>query len=166
MNPKYVSWAIFSILLLFSCNTRNKNISKDIFKITLVAKVMEDDIFQVFFIDEINKGYTDDKRIVVNVKQSLDFQEITFQLNSIPLTFRIDLGEKGYDSLVAIDKVILENGSKRIELDNNVLHRFFEANIYISKIGSEYHRSTVEGRYDPFISATALLEKKLDLEFK
>ena len=165
MNPKYVSWAIFSILLLFSCNTRNRNISKDIFKITLVAKVMEDDIFQVFFIDEINKGYTDDKRIVVNVKQSLDFQEITFQLNSIPLTFRIDLGEKGYDSLVAIDKVILENGSKRIELDNNVLHRFFEANIYISKIGSEYHRSTVEGRYDPFINATALLEKKLELEF-
>lgn len=165
MNPKYVSWAIFSILLLFSCNTRNKNISKDIFKITLVAKVMEDDKFQVFFIDEINKGYTDDKRIVVNVKQSLDFQEITFQLNSIPLTFRIDLGEKGYNSLVAIDKVILKNGSKRIELDNNVLHRFFEANIYISKIGSEYHRSTVEGRYDPFISATALLEKKLELEF-
>jgi hypothetical protein len=163
---KTVGVSIFSILLLFSCNTRYKKVNKDIFKITLVAKVVEDDKFQVFYIDKINKGYTDDKRIVANVKQSIDFQEITFQLNTIPLTFRIDLGENGHISLVEIDKVILNNGNKKIELDSNVLHRFFEANIYTSKVGSVYHRSTVEGRYDPFISATALLEKKLELEFK
>lgn len=126
---------------------------------------MEDDTFQVFYIEGENKGYTEDRRIVTHVKQSIEFQEITFQLNSIPLTFRIDLGENGYNSIVEVDKVILDNGNKKIELNSNVLHRFFEANIYTSKVGNAYHRSAVDGRYDPFIAATALLEKKLELEF-
>lgn len=163
---KNVGVSVFSLLLLFSCSTRNKNVSKDIFKIILVAKVIEDDKFQVFYIDEINKGYTEDKRIIANVNKSLDYQEITFELNSIPLAFRIDLGENGHISILQVDKVILDNGNKKIELKSNVLHRFFEANIYTSKVGNGYHRNTVEGRYDPFISSTALLAKKIELEFK
>ncbi|GGW38916.1 hypothetical protein [Arenibacter certesii] len=165
MNLKNIIVSVFSLLLLFSCNTRKKNASKDVFNITLVAKVLENDKFQVFYIDELNKGYTEDKRIVANVKKSPNFQEITFELNTIPLTFRIDLGENGHNSIVEVDKIILDSGNRKIELNSDVMHRFFDTNIYTSKVGNGYHRSAVEGRYDPFISATALLEKKLELEF-
>lgn len=166
MILKKICIYIFSILILFSCRNTNQNNNKEIFKITLIAKVLEDDKFQVFYINMKNQGYTEDKRIVANVQRSLGYQEITFQLNTIPLTFRIDLGENGHNSIVEVDKVVLDNGNKKIELNNNVLHRFFEANIYTRKVDKGYHRNAVEGRYDPFINSTALLEKKLELEFK
>lgn len=163
--PKGIFVSIISFLLLASCNTRNKNINGNFFKITLIAKVLEDDKFQVFYIDEIGKGYTEDKRITTKVNKSQDFQEISFVLNKVPLKFRIDLGENRHRTIVEIDKVILDNGSKQIELNSAVLHRFFDTNIYTSKVEHGYNRRDVQGRYDPFISSTALLMKKLELEF-
>ncbi|MCM4167881.1 hypothetical protein KCTC52924_01302 [Arenibacter antarcticus] len=166
INLKNVFFTIMMVLILFSCNSRNKNVGKDYFKITLIAKVLEDDKFQVFYTDEKNKGYTENKRISTSVNKSQDFQEIPFLLNTIPLKFRIDLGENGHKSFVEIEKVILDNGNAKIELNSKVLHRFFKGNIYTEKVDNGYYRSDVEGRYDPFITSTALLEKKIELELK
>ena len=162
---KSICLLIFLLLFLIACNNRTQNNNKNNFKITLKARVLQDDKFQVFYVDEKNKGYSEDNRITTSVYKSQDFQEITFLLNTIPLKFRIDLGENRYESIVEIEKVILDNGNDKIELDNSALHRFFESNIYLKRVQKGYSRKALDNRYDPFIESTPLLEKKIELQF-
>ena len=160
---KSICLLIFLLLFLIACNNRTQNNKKNNFKITLKARVLQDDKFQVFYVDEKNKGYSEDNRITTSVYKSQDFQEITFLLSTIPLKFRIDLGENRYESIVEIEKVILDNGNDKIELDNSALHRFFESNIYLKRVQKGYSRKALDNRYDPFLESTPLLEKKIEL---
>lgn len=157
---------IFSLLILFSCKNEKKNPNHESLKIIVKARILEDDKFQVFYIDGVNKGYTENRRIWKTVKGSKAFQEITFLLPTIPTEFRIDIGENRHESIVEISKIILDDGNNQIEIKCDALHRFFKPNIYTKKVDCGYLRMVIDNRYDPFISSSALLNKKMELNFK
>ena len=76
-----------------------------------------------------------------------------------------DFGENKIETPVKINSIELKYNSDSIVIDALVLEHFFHPNIYLEKGDSGYLRKTLNGRYDPFLVSTPLLEKKIELEF-
>lgn len=166
---------------LFSCvnEKSDQNISNTIesstkmekdnsIRVYLKVKVMEDDKFQLFYISEPLKGkYEPKDRIQKNVEGKNEFQTIVFQLpeDILPYKFRIDLGEKGHETSIEIDHIEIKLNKNKILIDSTTIHRFFQKNIYLDS-GDEkiFSRKKVSGKYDPFLTSTAFLIKKIELE--
>ncbi len=150
-------------MLCFSCKKKEENV----FRVFIDIKVLEDDNFQVFYIDDLESGYSEKNRKTIQVKGISEFQTIVFELpnNVLPKMFRIDLGENKKESPIEIKSVKLKHNDKVIEINDLVLDRFFKPNIYIEKVDKAFLRQSIESRYDPFLSSTPLLNKKMELEF-
>ena len=135
--------------------------------VSLDVKVEHDDKFQLFYInDSLEGGYSINKRLVNSFKGSNDFQPINFKLPSgvLPYKFRIDVGEKGIETLISIRNITLKLNNNVIQINDSAIERFFKPNIYLDKSGNDFIRKKVEGRCDPFFVSTPLLIKKMELE--
>lgn len=148
----------------------NKQIIIDnLFKVIVDITILEDDRLQLFYVDDTPDGaFSAEKRLEYNVKGNNSSQKIQFTLPEMvfPFTFRLDLGENKFETLVKINSIELNYNSESIFIDNLVLEYFFQPNIYLEKINSGFMRKIINGRYDPFIASSPLLNKKIELEFK
>lgn len=162
------------LLCLIACknekgNTleKNKEAKEDVFTVLMNVKVLEDDKFQLFYIDDSPQGkYKIDERIVIPITGSNEFQIVEFALphKLLPSKFRIDVGEKGFETLIEIREVKLKFNDNLIEINSKVFSRFFQPNIYIKKVDNGYLRTKIDGRCDPFFVSEALLIKKIKLD--
>ncbi|WP_405294441.1 hypothetical protein [Algibacter sp. Ld11] len=149
--------------------TTVKNINDNIFKIEIEAKVTEDDKFDVFYVaDDPNGSFSSKSMISKRVKGSKDYQRITFELpkDILPYKLRIDLGDNGSKNLsdISIKSFNLTLNDKKIEIDNATAKAFFVPNVYMVKKDLGYGRRVIDGKYDPFLVSTALLNQKIELE--
>ena len=143
-------------------------IHDDLFKVLLDVTIFEDDRFQLFYVDDVSEGvFSAEKRLACNVKGKDTSQKIKFTLpkNVFPHKLRLDFGENKIETPVKINSIELKYNSDSIVVDALVLEQFFQPNIYLEKRKSEYLRITLNGRYDPFLVSTPLLDKKIELEF-
>jgi len=177
---------VYIVLVLFftiSCVNKNKTVTpnkstenekikdnkdNDVFKVYLDVKALEDDKFQLFYKDTSpDAKYDVKKRIEVKIKGSNDYQTVLFELpqNILPYMFRIDLGEAGYETPIDINFVKIEMNSKQILIDQTTINRFLSKNIYLeTENGLTFQRKKVSGNYDPFLTSTTFLIKKIELE--
>ncbi|SKB50851.1 hypothetical protein [Maribacter arcticus] len=160
---------IFLILIFFvSCGSKEKKLQENSSRIILTAKVIEDDKFQLFYIDSANGKYNERDVVSVNVEGSQDFQSIVFKLplKALPKQFRIDIGENKIESPVEIDTLKIVFGSKKLVMNNMTFNRFFKHNVYIEENEHGiYSRRIINKKYDPFFSSTKFLKKHLELKF-
>lgn len=154
---------IIMVLLCVSCKKQEENV----FRAFINIKVLEDDNFQIFYIDNLELGYSEKKRKTIQVKGTEEFQTIVFELphGVFPKMFRIDLGENKKESPIEIESVTLKHNDKTIEINDLIFDRFFKPNIYLDKTDKTFLRHSINGRYDPFLLSTPLLNKKIELEF-
>jgi len=172
-------FCLILILIAFSCkkNENSKNSNQDLietknkeddqFKVIIEAVVKEDDKFQLFYVDNSPDGiFSPEKRVVFNLKGGDTPQKIQFTLPEkvLPYKFRIDLGENNIETIVEIYDIKLQYNNRKILIDSLVLERFFQPNIYLEKLNNGYKRKVVDGRCDPFLVSTPLLNKKMELE--
>lgn len=172
---------IFLILIAVGCKNKNQGTSDieiqetikeeakrdNLFKVTMDVIVMEDDKFQLFYIDDSpEEPFSLEKRLVFNLKGNDSPQKIQFILpeNVFPYKFRIDLGENKNETTINIKEIKIKYNNKIILIEKLVLERFFQPNIYLEKVDNGYLRKFVDGRYDPFLVSSALLNKKIELE--
>lgn len=173
---------IFLMLSAVGCKNKNQS-TRDIeiqetikeevkrnnqFKVIMDVTVKEDDKFQLFYIDDSSEGtFTPEKRVVFNLKGGDSPQKIQFTLPEkvLPYKFRLDLGENNIETIILINEIKLQYNNEKIVIDSLVLERFFQPNIYLQKTENGYLRKIIEGRCDPFLLATPLLIKKMELEF-
>ena len=170
------------ITFFFGCNNEKRRIANaapnqveskklikdNLLKVIIDITISEDDRIQLFYVDDMPDGaFSAEKRIAHNVKGSNSAQKINFTLPHKPFPFklRLDLGENNIQSAVKINSIELKYNSDSIFIENSVLEYFFHPNIYLEKVDSVYLRKTLNGRYDPFLVSTPLLEKKIELEF-
>jgi hypothetical protein len=157
-------------MCIVSCKKNSQKTSADnAFKVSIKIKVKENDKFQLFYVEDTKKeSYTENKRITCSVNGKNNFQNVEFTLppSVLPEKFRIDVGETKVNTLIEIEEVSINYRNKQVIISDNTFHRFFKPNIYLEKNKNGYMRKTIENRYDPFFISTALLNKRIELDFK
>lgn len=153
----------FLLFLFFGC--KEKIISNEEFKVSITLKLLEDEKIKLYYLKG-NKGkYNELDKQELFVKGSKELQTIGFVLQQKPYKFRIDLGENKNETTVYISSIVVSSKESTIKVDDKTIHRFFTHNVYAIKSENGYERRKVLLRYDPFIESTALLHKKIELEF-
>lgn len=153
------------LLLTLSCAKLEEK--HTIVKIDL--KSLNDEKIQFFYTNNKIKYFTDELMFANKIEGSTQFQTVEFKL---PKNFRlnrlrIDLGENKLETPIFIKNINISYGNKIIEIDENNMNRFFSTNIYLKTSDFViFERSYIAKKYDPFLKSTALLEKKMFLEFR
>jgi hypothetical protein len=143
-------------------------INDNLFKVILDVTISENDRLQLFYVDDMPDGvFSAEKRLAYNVKGKDTPQEIKLTLprKVFPYKLRLDFGENKIETPVKINSIELKYNSDSIVIDALVLEQFFKPNIYLEKVDSLYLRKTLNGRYDPFLVSTPLLNKKIEIDF-
>jgi|AntRauMFilla1563_2_1112583.scaffolds.fasta_scaffold00031_10 hypothetical protein len=155
----------YLLLLTLSCAKLEEK--HTIVKIDL--KSLNDEKIQFFYTNNKIKYFTDELMFANKIEGSTQFQTVEFKL---PKNFRlnrlrIDLGENKLETPIFIKNINISYGNKIIEIDENNMNRFFSTNIYLKTSDFViFERSYIAKKYDPFLKSTALLEKKMFLEFR
>jgi hypothetical protein len=155
---------LLPIILVLSCRDFHEDPDRQILVI-LKTVVREDDRFKLYYIPQGHIGYSERHKIEKVVSGSDQVQNIVFELSEMPIKFRVDIGENRHETEILIRQITITKDDKQINIDPGLIDRYFKANIYIQNNAGAISRRLRGNRYDPFIESTALLEKKLYLEF-
>jgi len=161
----YKPFSILLLLILISCN----KVESDVINFNVKLKSLDDDIFQLFYIDDPKLSYTDSLLIRKKIIGKDQFQDLTFKIMSKKniLKLRFDIGEKGLNSGIVIESINIGFAEKSILVNESNFHRFFSPNIFINTQNfRSFKRKSINGKYDPFFLSKALLEKKMQIEFR
>jgi hypothetical protein len=166
---------VYGLLFVFffytiSCKEDKQGYNKDdIFKVLVNLRVKEKDEFHLFYIQNANDGrYKEEKKVTYPIVGTSDFQTIEFVLPQgvLPKKFRIDVGENKNNTIIEIREVKLIFNQNEIIINDRVFNRFFKPNVYLERAQKGFMRRAIKGRYDPFFMSTALLNKKIQIDFK
>lgn len=177
---KVIKWLLLSMVILaLSCRTEvtnnirvmeNNNLKKDSFKLSLYVKAEKEDFFDFFYVvDSVTEKFSEDRKIRCKLKAGNTTEIIIFELKEgCPLKFRIDLGRNLEQKSIELQQTIIRCGSKSIVIPGNISEHFFIANRYLefSKKGDTINFLRKRGNKTPFITSSALLNKKMKLEFR
>lgn len=134
-----------------------KEIVQDFLTITIRAKVTQDDIFELYFAEDVTAPYSADYRIGAQVKGQEGFQDIEFVLpeRAYPFKFRFDLGLNGHSSAVDVESILFSSGAKNMLIPREELSQYFTPNPYLEAVSDGiYARMNIEDKYDPFITSS------------
>ena len=134
-----------------------KEIVQDFLSITIRAKVTQDDIFELYFEEDVTAPYSADYKISTPVNAKEGFQNIEFVLpvRVYPFKFRFDLGLKGHNSVVDVESILFSTGANNMLVPREQLSQYFTPNPYIEEKGDGiYVRKSVEEKYDPFLTSS------------
>ncbi len=167
------------VILALSCRTEesnnirvleNNSLKKDSFKLSLYVKAEKEDFFDFFYVvDSITEKFSEDRKIRRKLKAGNTDEIIIFELkDSCPLKFRIDLGRNLEQKSIELQQTIISCGGKSIVIPGSISEHFFIANRYLefSKKGDTINFLRKGGSKTPFITSSALLNKKMKLEFR
>lgn len=176
MILKYLNFTIIILsallIVIFSCTSRKeakKNNQEKIFEIEIEYKILKDDIFQVFYIDQDSKEkFSEEKMISKKINKSQKTNSISFNLPKevIPKKIRIDLGENKCQEEITINQIKLKYSGNEIIVKEKYIPHFFVMNSFLKYDPSsgEFRSISINNRYDPFIISSALLNQKIKLE--
>ncbi len=164
-----------AILLIMSCknqglkNQEDVNISKinDFLTIEIKARVLEDDIFEIYYAENLENTYMPEERVQANVRGSNEFQEIIFRFPDrvYPMKLRIDLGLNKNETDIEIEEIRLSTGDKNVKLSTEEIVQRFRLNKYISysQETNSFRRKTINGIYDPIMLSGSLAKEVTDI---
>lgn len=139
------------------------------FKVIINGVVSKNDKFQLYYKDHNNAVFSAERMIEVVVIGKPERQTITFTLPSeiIPTHFRLDFGTNYSQDIVLLDDIILRNGRKEYEFDNEKFIQLFKGNKYTEfNVGSkQVQNQVIDGEYDPHyisINLEEIIFKLLD----
>lgn len=162
---KIISCTLLFISLI-GCQQETK---KKPFKIAMTIKIEEDDSFQLFYTTSKNEKFSTQQHYKkIGVLGKNEFQTICFDLTlqKPPNNFRIDLGENQHETPIEIKSIELIFKKDTVRINGATVHRFFHLNESLQKIGNQtFLRKKIDLNYDPFLVATPLLHKKIELAF-
>ncbi len=173
-------FSLFSIFfLIISCSDLDKKVDaieqkgfsvkiNDYLTVNLKVKVLEDDVFELFYAEDSKKNYTSDSKVSVKVKGDENYQNVTFILPKrvYPLKIRLDLGvNKQHTSSIEISELQFTTGKNSIKYSLSQILDNFRFNSYI-KYESEFvfSRNILGDNYDPFM-LSGDLNKELTILF-
>ena len=179
------SYLFFSLLLLLGCNEksipkdntlqvftkRSTNKSRNVFEIRIVGKVTAEDFLDCFYVlDSIDERFSESRKVRILVSSADDLQDISFILPEFgrPFRFRIDLGRNDKRTEMDIRRIDLDYNGKVIQIPGSLVPYFFDANEFVTygDSGSKLFLHPYKGRFNPYLTSSALLDKKMKIEFQ
>lgn len=166
-------------IILISCSVKQKE-PNDIlvsnvavsegFAINVLVTAKTDDIFDMFYVlDSLDEKFAESKKIRKVIKGTGEQELISFLVNQENvLKFRIDLGRNLDQKSIVIDRIDISCRGKNIMIPGNILEHFFIANRYLefSEKSNTLNIERKGGAKTPFITSSALLNKKMKIEFR
>jgi len=120
-------------------------------------------------LDSLNEPYREEQSIRIKVEGKSDIQQIVFDLPEgvKPKKFRIDLGIDSSLTEIVIRKVEISYLNNKLIIPGNILPFFFDANEDVAYSNSSYQLKLmkIDNRRNPFLLSSALLNKKMKIEF-
>lgn len=137
-NNKYYligTLGLIIFLLLGSYLKDLENNSLENITVVLTAKVLKDDVFQVFYNDREDQKFDITKSVQSAVQGSKEYQQIEFIIPKIDslATIRLDIGSNESQETVWVKEIKFSRYNQEIVFDLNNFNRLFEPNIYIKK---------------------------------
>lgn len=130
---------------------QSNNDSKDNIQVMLDAKVLRDDVFQVYYLPSEGTAFNDNSSLRLQVYGANKRQFITFDLPVDSIGgLRIDLGQELQHEM-EIHNVWIIKGEKEIEIPFNSIEKYFDINQYIALQDKGLLLKEIDGAYDPFV---------------
>jgi hypothetical protein len=157
---KYILIVLSGILTFVILSKYLKNAKSDgliEFQVILTAKVLNDDVFQLFYWERSEPKFSIEKSARTKVKGGDTFQEIAFDLPMIKglHKLRLDIGENKNQQAVRIKGIRFLSADGEIEYNVDEFNQMFAPNKYI-KVDGEGRYWGVSGNradttfYDPY----------------
>tara|TARA_R110002033_G_scaffold98637_1_gene146972 strand:+ start:5467 stop:7125 length:1659 start_codon:yes stop_codon:yes gene_type:complete len=146
-----------------------KKISPSEIIVELEAKVPEDDLFMVYYLQEGMQSLNDQKSSFIRIKGSDEFQNIQLPIPAnLPIeTIRIDIGRNIKQKPMEIKYITLKSPSASFIYKDNMFE-LFKPNYFTEIKDGLIFTKQVAGRYDPFLSpntSISLVLKELRKEY-
>lgn len=102
-------------------------------RIVLSAKVLKDDVFQLFYWESSEPNFKIEKSVRTKVKGSTDFQEIVFDLPELIglQKLRLDIGENHDQEVVLIESLKFSSKKNEYIFDKRDFEQLFAPNKYV-----------------------------------
>lgn len=164
-----------SLMILISCKNKNQqqqNIEKDakindFLTVEIKAKVLEDDIFEIYYAEDHRDSYRPEDKVRVQVKGEGDFQRINFKFPDrvYPMKLRIDIGRNRHETSIEILEIKLSTGKNSRIFFGTEIDKKFRQNRFIEHKPNtnNFKRRIVDEVYDPFLLSIDLSDEIVSL---
>lgn len=160
---KSVIKILFSILILLVCilffYTRGINLK---YRVAIEATVLEDDVFQLFYLKEDADAYSEAFSLKQTVSGSADAQVLYFDLPSEVniKKLRVDIGQNEYQGEIKLNSISIIRNNKKATFEKGEIYKIFSPNNFISidRDSVRLSLTPVNGRYDPFLLSADITE--------
>lgn len=174
MKTKSIILGLILSLSLLSCKEEKKaeDIKKEIetFTITFNAVVKQNDVFQLFYVDEKGKGFDELKSFKVDVIGSDEPQNIVFKFpeDVLPANIRLDLGENNMQKEIKFNTLTFKYFDKNFVVTPNKIEQYFVPGqlVFDSKTGLIQIDQGKEEKYDPLLYPQSGIEDELENLYK
>lgn len=143
----------------------------NIFTVTLNAIVPEDDSFQVYYKNDAEAVFEEDKSIFIEFKGSNQPQDIVFNLpeDELPNYLRLDFGTNKQQKEIVVNNFKIEVLGKTFEAKGKDFFNYFYTNELV-KVDKENAKVTPltskEGNYDPIFTSEEGLKNQINILVK
>jgi hypothetical protein len=132
--------------------------------ITFQTEVLEDDIFQIYYKNEFDKGFSGIKSVKKEVTGNSFIQDVEFEipLDSVS-TIRLDIGENSNQKSIYYDNIIISRYNEEFRIASTDLLEYFNPNGFIdidttNQLLKTKTRNDLWSPYDPFLTSKNLEE--------
>lgn len=120
--------------------------------IELKAKVLENDLFQLFYLQEGESSFSEKNSVRVNVKGDTAYQNIKFiiPLDTLITKFRLDVGRNSKQKPMRFERIDLKALNTSFEY---TMSESFMPNVNITQKDGQYITNSTTKSYDPFFTS-------------
>lgn len=139
------------------------------FTITLDAKITKDDNFQVFYLEQGDKAFSEAKSKWLKIDGNENIQKVSFIIpkNIIPVSLRLDLGRNINQKLIYIEGITFSHKANSFYISNSEILEYFTPNGCVSvNDNSEFLLSEVMNGEKVFYAPLCMPKEDLLLELK
>ena len=104
-----------------------QELANDFFKVTLDVKVKKTDDFQIYYIENADENFSEEKSIWINVKGSENQQKVVFDLpkDIVPHLIRLDFGLSDTQEDITLYSIEMNYFGKKFLINKNMFETYF-----------------------------------------
>ena len=144
----------------------SESTSDFIVRIGIIAT--EPDIVDLFYVlDSLNEKFGESKKLrkKINGGDELELVEFVLEEKNV-IKFRLDLGRNLRQKGIIINYIEIRNKKSTLVINGNLLKYFFNDNKFMNFSDNGIILFAPNDRGTPFMTSSALLNKKMKIEFK
>lgn len=158
--------SIFGALIVYYCTfslLNRQEIQPSEIIVDIETRVLENDIFYVYYLQEGIKKWSDTQSVHQRIKGNKSYQNLRF---SLPLDkpikrIRIDIGANKNQKPIVINSITIRSEVGILKFEKDFFENF-DLNAYATFNKDKFIPKIVNGRYDPFLVSKPFLAQQIE----